>query len=106
MTGARGGEPYVPQDAHQRFLIEAWLFLGKKIPSSPLPWSTSRRPSARGTSGSRRTTESRGALCPLGARVVERVQSRREAEARGGGRGAGLGLTGYRQPGTLIEEVV
>ena len=30
------GEPYVPQDAHQRFLIEAWFFLGKNFPSPPL----------------------------------------------------------------------
>ena len=26
------GEPYVPQEAHQRFLIEAWFFLGKNFP--------------------------------------------------------------------------
>ena len=32
----RAGEPYVPQGAHQRFLIEAWLFLGKNFPSPPL----------------------------------------------------------------------
>ena len=31
---AREGEPYVPQDAHQQFLIEAWLFLGKNFPPS------------------------------------------------------------------------
>ena len=30
------GEPYVPQGAHQRFLIEAWLFLRKNFLSSPL----------------------------------------------------------------------
>ena len=29
-------EPYVPQEAHQRFLIEAWLFWGKNFLSSPL----------------------------------------------------------------------
>ena len=30
------GEPYVQQDAHQRFLIDARLFLGKNFPSPPL----------------------------------------------------------------------
>ena len=30
-------EPYVPQGAHQRFLIDARLFLGKNFPSPPLP---------------------------------------------------------------------
>ena len=36
-NGVRVGEPYVPQGAHQRFLIDAWLFLGKNFPSPPLP---------------------------------------------------------------------
>ena len=31
-----GALSYVPQGAHQRFLIEAWLFLGKNFPSPPL----------------------------------------------------------------------
>ena len=30
------GEPYVQQGAHQRFLIDARLFLGKNFPSPPL----------------------------------------------------------------------
>ena len=35
LTGVRMGEPYVPQGAHQRFLIEALLFLGQELPTHP-----------------------------------------------------------------------
>ena len=36
LTGVRVGEPYVPQEAHQRFRIEAWLFWGQQIPIPPI----------------------------------------------------------------------
>ena len=48
-----------------------------------------------------------GVHCAPWVRVWLSVCKAVERQRReGGGRGAGLGLTGYRQPGTLIEEVI
>ena len=43
-------EPYVPQGAHQRFLIDARLFLGKNFPSPPLNWTLPATPTKNAAS--------------------------------------------------------
>ena len=58
------GEPYVLQEAHQRFLIEARLFLGKNCPSSSALYSSFRRAPRKAA----QSVESDASAGALGAR--------------------------------------